>query len=76
MHYICFIKIINEKLMLNIGSFDFQVTSLKKSDGFESVRRFYAIGNRFHVTLRILCPKILFKMFLDDAWYKFTHAML
>jgi len=44
--------------------------SQRKEKRFESINNFLKIGNRLHVTLRILNPKILFKyisIFLMDS---------
>ena len=38
-----------------------QVTSLHEGDGFELVSKLFLVGNRFHVTLRIVRPEKLFK---------------
>jgi len=38
-----------------------EVNSLHKDEGFESVSKFFLIGHRFHVTLRIFSPTIFLK---------------
>jgi len=43
-----------------------QVTSLHKGDKQLNQLEFFLIGNRFHVALCILSPKILFKQNLEN----------
>jgi len=53
-----------------------QVTSLNEGEGFGSISNLFAIGNRFHVTPRIVSPTILFKYTPLFSEYKILNAFL